>query len=122
LGGQQIDAIAASALSTTHAVMQALRQQALAGKVKVIGIDDAAELIGSVRTGELSALVIQDPFQIGYLGVWTLGQHLAGKDIQPKAKLLTVEQLVVTKENLDRPEVQAVLNAHQKDRVIRPPQ
>jgi ribose transport system substrate-binding protein len=121
-GGQQIDAIATSVVPSTVAVLNALRQQGMAGKVKVIGIDETPELIDELRKGDLHGLVIQDPFQIGYLGVWTLGQHLPGKDIQRKQKLLTVEQLVVTKENLDKPEVQAVLNPDkEKDRVIRPP-
>jgi ribose transport system substrate-binding protein len=104
-GGQQIDVIGTSQVPSTLAVLNAVRQQALAGKVKVIGFDESLELIRAVGAGEVHGLVISDPFQIGYLGVWLLGQQLAGKEVQPAVKKLSVEQLVVTKEKLEKPEV-----------------
>jgi len=75
--------------------------------VKHIGFDASTILIDGLKTGDIQGLVVQDPFQMGYLGVMTLFKHLTGEKVNPKTD--TAVQLV-TKENLDTQEIKDLIN------------
>ena len=59
-----------------------------------------------LKAGTVDALVAQDPFRIGYEAVRTLVDRLNGKT---PPRLLNLDARVVTRADLDRPDVKALL-------------
>ena len=70
--GIGIDGIFACNESTTFGMLRALQDAKLAGKVKFIGFDSSEKLVDALGKKELNALVLQDPMNMGYLGVKTI--------------------------------------------------
>ena len=60
-----------------------------------------------VKDGKILGLVVQDPFKIGYEAVKTIHTKLSGG---APPKRMDLEGRVVTKANLDQPEIQKLLN------------
>jgi ribose transport system substrate-binding protein len=89
--------------------LNAVTNEGLAGKVKIVGFDASPTLIKGIREGNLDSTIVQDPFGMGSLGVKLLYDHLQGKTV-PKQKPTNLK--LVTKDNLDTPEVQAHLEAY----------
>lgn len=86
----------------------AIKQRSLVGKVKLVAYDSSDEEIKAIKDGIIQATVVQDPFQMGYKGVKTV---LAAIRKQPIAnKTIDSGMTVVTKENLDTPAVQKLIN------------
>jgi len=92
---------------TTFAMLRALQDGGLAGKVKFVGFDSSEMLVTAMKKGELHGLVLQDPINMGYLGVKTMVQHLKGE--QPQKRIDT-GSTVATPENMNEPAVSALLN------------
>lgn len=86
--------------------IQALRNRGLAGKVKVVAYDASPEEIEALKKGEIAGLVVQQPFEMGYKGVEYI---IAAKQGKKVPKDVYVPITVVTKENMNRPEIQKVL-------------
>ena len=84
----------------------ALKERGLAGKVKFVAFDSADNMIEDLREGVIHAMVVQDAFQIGYQAVKTLVDKLHGN---PPAKKVDLSARVVTKADLDKPDVHALL-------------
>lgn len=92
--------------SSTFGMLLALEKAGLAGKVKFVGFDASEKLIAALRTDKLHGLVIQNPFQMGYLGVKTLVQALRGE--RPSA-VIDTGSTFVEKTNLDEPRVKELI-------------
>jgi ribose transport system substrate-binding protein len=88
--------------STTFGMLLALRKAGLAAKIHFVGFDTSDKLEKAVRDGSIDALVLQNPFNIGYVAVKTLTLHLRG---QPVEKRIDTGARVATAENLDSPEI-----------------
>ena len=88
-------------------VVQALKAKGLAGRVKVVGFDASPDEIEALRSDALQALIVQDPFKMGYLGVKCAVDVLAGRTIQ---KRIDTGVYVVTKDDLEEPEIQKLLS------------
>lgn len=106
-GELTIDGIFCPNESSTYGMLQALRRQRLAGKVRFIGFDASPPLIEALRQGEIDGLVVQNPFRMGYLGVTVLCQHLRG---QPVPKVIDTGVTLVTRANIDEPRIQELIN------------
>jgi ribose transport system substrate-binding protein len=111
LGAQKADSggvqgVFAPNESTTFGMLLALRKTGLAGKVHFVGFDASDKLVAGLRSGEIDALVVQRPFEMGYLAVKTMVANLRG---QPVDKRVDTGSKLVTKENLDTPEIQAIV-------------
>lgn len=82
--------------------------QALKGrkdsKVKMVGFDWSQTLLADVRAGGIDSLVIQNPMQMGYNSVIAAVEKLDGKEVKKDQPL---PPKLVTKENIDSPEVKA---------------
>jgi ribose transport system substrate-binding protein len=86
-------------------MLNAMRSLKLNKQVRLVGFDSSAPLLDALRDGEVDGLVIQDPYRMGYLGVWTLVHHLEGYDVTPDGKKVqSTGEYVVTHDNLDAPE------------------
>lgn len=94
--------------SSTVGVLSALQTAGITGK-KFIGFDASPQMVDALKSKELDALVVQNPFQMGYLGVKTMVEHVKGQTVQQRID--TGVQLV-TRDNLNTPEVQKLLETH----------
>ena len=86
---------------------QAIRTMGKSGEVKLIGFDAAVPQIEALREGAVQALIVQNPFKMGYEGVMTAVKVLKGEDVP---KRVDTGVTVVTPDNIDTPEVQKLLN------------
>jgi ribose transport system substrate-binding protein len=93
--------------STTFGMLLALRKAGLAGKIHLVGFDASQKLIDGLGTGDIDALVVQDPFRIGELAVKTMADVLRG---QPVAKRIDTGAKLVTKAGLTDPAIQTLLH------------
>jgi ribose transport system substrate-binding protein len=91
----------AAALGTAKAI-----KELHAGRVKLIGFDSSIYEIQLLEEGTLKALVVQKPFNMGYLGVKTALQ-LVNRD-NPEQTTYT-DSTVVTRDNMYTPENQKLL-------------
>lgn len=105
-GQLMIDGIFCPNESSTYGMLQALKRQRLAGKVVFIGFDANDALIEGLRQGELNGLVVQDPFNMGYLGVKTMVLHLRGEQVE---KRIDTGVTFIAREDLQRPEIMALI-------------
>lgn len=92
--------------SSTFGMLLALEKAGLAGKIKFVGFDASEKLIAALRAEKLHGLVIQNPFQMGYLGVKTLVAALRGE--RPSA-LIDTGSTFVERANLDEPRVKELI-------------
>lgn len=92
--------------SSTFGMLLALEKAGLAGQIKFVGFDASEKLVAALTADKIHGLVIQNPFQMGYLGVTTIVQGLRGKAVQP---LIDTGSTLVQKENLSDPTVKALL-------------
>lgn len=92
--------------STTFGMLLALQKSKLAGKLKFIGFDASDKLVQAVQNGEIDALVMQNPFNMGYLSVKALVTALRGAKVE--ARTDTGAKLV-DKGNLDTPEIKELI-------------
>lgn len=86
---------------------QALRAAGKAGTVKLVGFDATEEEVNALKEGVIQALIVQDPFKMGYEGVQAAIATLKGESVPP---LIDTGVTIVTLENLESEEVQALLN------------
>jgi ribose transport system substrate-binding protein len=99
--GEQIDGIFAPNESSAAGMLSVLRSLRLNKKVRLVGFDSSEQLLQAVREGDVDGLIVQDPYRMGYLGVWTVVQNLEGVDVRGDGKDLSTGENVVTKENVD---------------------
>jgi len=92
--------------STTFGMLQALQKSNTNKKVKFVGFDASDKLVEALKSGDINGLVVQNPFNMGYLAVKTMADHLRGK---PVDKRIDTGSRLVTKENLDDPAVKEVM-------------
>ncbi|MHC4558382.1 MAG: ABC transporter substrate-binding protein [Planctomycetota bacterium] len=105
-GGLTIDGIFCPNESTAFAMLRALQDGGLAGKVKYVGFDSSERLVLGLRDGEIHGLVLQDPINMGYLGVKTVVAHLQGQKVE---KRIDTGSAVATPENMDEPKMKNLL-------------
>jgi ribose transport system substrate-binding protein len=105
-GGLTIDGIFCPNESTAFAMLRALEDGGLAGKVKYVGFDSSDRLVQGLRNGQIQGLVLQDPINMGYLGVKTLVAHLQGQKVE---KRIDTGSAVATPENMDEPKMKNLL-------------
>ncbi len=103
----ELDGFFSSNEPSTVGAAQAIKQKGAAGKIVLVGFDSSPNLIEDLKAGTIDALIIQNPYRMGYDGVKTLADKLNGKE--PPRRIDTGVTLV-TKENLDSPEVQRLIN------------
>ncbi len=93
--------------STTFGMLLALRKTGLNGKVKFIGFDSSDKLLEGVGAGDVDALVLQDPFNMGYLAVKNLVSHIQGKSIE---KRVDTGSKLLTKTNMGEAEMKELVH------------
>jgi ribose transport system substrate-binding protein len=92
--------------SSTEGMLLALRKEGLGGQRTFVGFDASPPLVQALQSGEIDALVVQNPFQMGYLGVKTIVAHLRGETVEP---VIDTGATVVTRENMNDPAIKPLL-------------
>jgi ribose transport system substrate-binding protein len=105
--GREVHGIFTPNESTAAGMLVALSNAGLnGGKVKLVAFANSRDFMDAIRTGDLHGLVLQDPEKMGYLGVKTVVQTLRK---QPVPALVDTGVRLATAENLDDPEIVALL-------------
>src|SRR5580658_9579141 len=93
----------ASNLIMAQGAGQAIAENKKADTIKLIGFDSDDKLIGFLKDGTIYALVVQDPYRMGYDGIKTAlgvskGEKVA-KDVDTGANLITKANMTGEKQN-----------------------
>lgn len=105
-GGLTIDGIFCPNISTSFGMLRALQDSNLAGKVKFVGFDSSPRLVEGLRKREINGLVVQDPINMGYLGVKNMVAYLKGEKVP---KRIDTGSDVATPDNMDDPRMKNLL-------------
>lgn len=92
--------------SSTIFALEALQKTELAGKVALVGFDISEEQTAAMKNGEISGLVVQNPFGMGYASVVA-----AARTIMQSGNEAVVDTgyIWVTKDNLEDESIQNML-------------
>lgn len=88
--------------NSTVGVGRALRDQDRFRDVALVGFDNSQEEIQFLEQGVVRALVVQRPFNMGYLGIRTLVTALRGDEVEPvihTGSVLVRREDIFTEEN-----------------------
>ena len=106
--GKQVNGIFASNESCASGMLLALRDAGLAGgKVKFVGFDAGESLNAGLKAGDIQGLVVQDPINMGYLGLKTLVAVLRGEKV---AARIDTGVGFVTLENFNDPSMAEIVH------------
>ncbi|MBI5851732.1 MAG: substrate-binding domain-containing protein [Planctomycetes bacterium] len=103
---RQADGIFCSNESASVGMLRALEQEGLAGKVKFVGFDATPPLVEALASGAISALVVQDPVDMGHRAVQTLVAAVQGRPVEPR---IATTLALATKANLSEPSIARLL-------------
>ena len=106
-GKLNIDGIFCPNESTTFGMLRALQDAKLAGTVRFVGFDSSKKLVEALQAGQIDGLVVQNPLNMGYLGVKTLVQHIRKEKVE---KRIDTGATLVTKANMNAPAVKEILS------------
>jgi ribose transport system substrate-binding protein len=102
-----LDGIFASTEPSSVGTALALKARGITGKLKFVAFDASEGMVEDLKGGTIDALVAQDPFRMGYEAVATLVDKLNGKT---PPKRIDLSARVITKPDLDKPEIKELLN------------
>lgn len=91
----------------TLGVGNAVKNLGLSGNVRSVGFDSNLTSIEMLETGEMDALIVQNPFAMGYLGVEKAAALISGESL-PDGDIYT-DVTTVTKENLFDDDIQKII-------------
>jgi ribose transport system substrate-binding protein len=77
------------------------------GRVKVVGFDAGTQSVADLKSGDVQALVVQNPMRMGYLGVKTVVARIRNQPVEAK---VDTGITLVTATNQTDPEVQELLH------------
>jgi ribose transport system substrate-binding protein len=84
---------------------QVLKQRGLAGEVKLVAFDAADAEIDALKEGVIQALIVQNPYKMGYEGVKAAIDAIEGREVDD----IDTGVVVVTQDNLEEEEIQNLL-------------
>jgi len=86
--------------TATAGMLLALQDISKAGKVKFLGFDSSRPFLEAMKAGQLDGIVVQNPLNMGELGVKTIVLHLLGKPVE---KVVDTGVFLITPKNMDDP-------------------
>jgi len=90
---------------------RAVQENQLQGKVSVVAFDTDDQEISFLKSGVIDALIVQDPYMMGYAGVWYAAAAHFGAHLP---KNLDTGVSAVTKDNLDKQPAVGLLDASKR--------
>jgi ribose transport system substrate-binding protein len=85
---------------------QALNNAGLSGKVRHVAFDASPDQIKMLEDGTIDALVVQQPYEMGRMAVEYIIKALNQESVP---KVVATDVVVVTRQNMNKPEIQKVL-------------
>jgi len=89
----------------------AVKARNLSGKLKLVTFDSSADLVEELKSGTISAMVVQDPFRMGFEAVKSVVDKIAGK---PVAKRVDLSARLVRRDDLEKADVIRLLTPEKK--------
>ena len=102
-----IAGIFASSEAASIGTVQAIRSRHLSGKIKLVAFDFSDIHVEALNDGTIDAMLVQDPFRIGYEAVKSLAEKLSGRTPQRR---LDLPARMIVKSDLDKSDVKALLS------------
>jgi ribose transport system substrate-binding protein len=96
---------------TGDGVARAVSEEKMGGKLGVTAFDSDPEEVKALSEGSIHALILQDPFGMGYKGVDSCLKSLAGQKLP---EYVNTGATAVTKENMNKPEIKGLLDPMSK--------
>lgn len=105
----EIKAVLATGTQGTLSMLKVLQEKNLAGKIKLVGFgfNLRPDVAAAIDSGAMSGWIAQLPKEIGAKGMQAAMGLLKGEALPP---IIHTDFVVITKENLHTPEVQALLS------------
>lgn len=97
---------------TALGVGEAVKNANAAGKIKTVGFDTNTASVGMLETGEMGALIVQNPFAMGYLSVKKAAE-LKNGELTGENPIYTAVT-TVNKENMYNSDIQKILFSFKK--------
>jgi ribose transport system substrate-binding protein len=101
-----LDGMFGSNESSSVGAVRALQSQNRKN-VKLVGFDSSPQLLEALKSGEIDALIVQDPFEMGYRSMIAAITKLKGGNPD---HIQNIAPTLVTRENMDSPEIQKKIN------------
>ena len=92
--------------SSTIFALEALQKTELAGKVALVGFDISEEQTAAMKNGEITGLVVQNPFGMGYASVVAAARTVLQSGNEA---VVDTGYIWVTKDNLEDESIQNIL-------------
>lgn len=92
--------------SSTIFALEALQKTELAGKVALVGFDISEEQTAAMKNGEISGLVVQNPFGMGYASVVAAARTVLQSGNEA---VVDTGYIWITKDNLEDESIQNML-------------
>lgn len=102
-----LDGLFASSEPSAVGASLAVKSRNLTGKLKFIGVDASDSMVEDLKGGVMTALVVQDPYEMGFQSVKTLIDKLDG---EAPPKKIDLPSRLVLKKDLDDPAVRKLIN------------
>ena len=106
-GSLGVDGIFCPNESTSLAMLRVLEDNGWAGKVKFVGFDASDTLAKGLADGHIDGLVLQDPVNMGYLGVKTMMAHLNGQSVERR---IDTGVRLITRDRMNDPDARELLH------------
>ena len=92
---------------STIGACEAVAEADMIGQVAIIGFNSNDTELTYLKNGTLSGLMVQNPYNMGYLGVYYAGRVLAGENVSP-----TIDTGVtyVSRDNLNSDDIRLLLD------------
>jgi len=97
---------------TAVGIAQAVKARGVDKKVKIITFDPSPEILPMFENGTISAIIAQDPYQMGYEGVGVIDKVIKGQKIDKKK--IELPPVLITADNYHTPAVQRLLQTPDK--------
>lgn len=95
-------------LFSAEGAATAIKEAGKSGKIKVVGFDAGPQQVKDLRDSVVDVLIAQHPYDIGYTATKMAVEYLNGTNKSPQ-KVVTTGYTVVTRDNVDQPDVKRYL-------------
>lgn len=102
----ELDAIVTFDVASSEGAARAINEMELKDRINLIAFGNTVEEINYLEKGDIKAMVIENPFSIGYLAVKYAVDATQGKKIPEK---VNISSMLINKENMYLPENQKLL-------------
>ena len=113
LTDQRINVVVTFNEWTSLGVGWAIRDLDRGDRTQVVAFDSNVVSVGMLETGEVDALIVQNPYAMGYLGVETAANLLAGQT--GGSSVIDTATTIVTRENMYERESQKILFSFEEE-------